>query len=141
MGQTLVRDQFSVIFGERRGRLHEDEDEQEIPVAEPEAPTKAPFSSRREVANRRMHLAQHLLVETGWISVATVNKELGATYVKEDPALRADLNSLVEQGVCLKAGGPKPTQGNTLRYSILPFTAWPQAQQDALLAWRDSGKP
>jgi len=136
-----MRDQFSAIFGERRGRLCDEEDEKEVFVPDPGPPAKTPFSSRRKVARRRMHLAQHLLIETGWMTVTAINKELSAIYVTEDPALRADLASLVAQRVCLRTGSPKPTQGNLLRYRVLPFETWFQAHQDTFLAWKDNGKP
>jgi len=129
-----MRDHFSAIFGERRGRPGKGED-LEKPLWRKRA--QKPFSSRQRVARRRMALARHL--KDRWptpaaASATTLNGELTYCYFREDPTLRADLESLVTQGISRRSGSP-----GSLSYSAHPFEEWPGSHRQAFSDWEAAG--
>jgi len=130
-GQTVVKDHFSAVFGERRGRPGAPE------RAPRKKPAQRPFSLRQRVAHRRMALARHL--KDRWpapaaASVRTLNCELTHCYFRDDPSVRADLNALVAQGICRRSG-----RHGSMGHSARPFEQWPTTHREAFADWEASG--
>jgi len=153
---THAQDQFSVVFGNRRGVYGAQEPA--IAQAESISDTKKhpylPFAEDKETAERRIALAVWLLetqhekgfeeehlwkaADTKTYFLPTEDTNWDDRHERRAEAHR-DLDSLVDQGLCY--GGNTLHLGGINQYKMIDPKKWPKKYQRVLAAWKKSGSP
>jgi hypothetical protein len=154
---TAVADQFSNVFGDRRGAQRTDEEEANLQQAlrGDEAPPVFPFAEDAEVAHRRLCLVRWLMLrERGLQSVPAITRKFKVyggeslirrlflidwpTRLRREAVCRADLEALQAAGICRAS---YPSGGGDWSYRLMGSDEWPPGLGKEYWGWLATQPP